>query len=201
MIDDTAFKPRDPNAPDKTIVEFFRQAVEIPFKSAEKGMPVYEDREFARMISPGNSKSIPVEVVTEEHKKRWPREYQAFAANLAAPVIGTPLAEWSALSPATVLNLTSVHVRTVEQLADLSDADLQHIGIGGRELREKAKAFVGQHTSKESALESALADALKRLAALENKPRRAKKVAAEPDAGEHDTDEDDDDTPDEDGDN
>ena len=132
-----------PNSePDKTIPEFFLQAVKHPFKSEQAGREIFEDREFVRIITPGNMRSIPVEPVNDEHKRRWPRQYDAFQRGMEDPVEGTPLDQVAFLTPAVVQTLKALNVKTVESLAGVSDAILKDMPLGGRDLRQKAQTFL-----------------------------------------------------------
>jgi hypothetical protein len=134
---------RDPNGPKQPAVPvFFTEAVKMEFKSRQAGRPVFEDREMVRIIIPGDRRSMVVEIVGDEHRQRWPREYEAFKAGQAAPLDGTALADWPQISRARVEELAYFHIRTVEQFASLSDDKLQSLGMGAREERERAKVFL-----------------------------------------------------------
>ena len=136
---------RDPSAPKSpAIPQFFTEAVKLEWKSRQEGRPIFEDREFVRIIIPGDRRSMAVEAVNEGHQQRWPREYDAFRAGREAPLEGTPLSEWpvSLMSPARVQELAYFNLRTVEQLAAVNDAQLQGLGMGARELRERAKTWL-----------------------------------------------------------
>lgn len=182
-MNDQDFK--NPNAPKQPAVPvFFTEAVKMEFKSKQAGRPVFEDREFVRIIIPGDRRSMVVEPVNDDHKARWPREYEAFKAGQEAPVDGTPLADWPQIGRARVEELAYFHIRTVEQLAAVNDAHLQNLGMGAREERERAKVFldvakngtgplsklvtrVEQAEARADTLESALQQANQRIAALE----------------------------------
>ena len=136
---------RDPSAAKSpAIPQFFTEAVKLEWKSKQEGRPLFEDREFVRIIIPGDRRSMVVEPLNEGHQQRWPREYEAYKAGREAPLEGTPLSEWpvSAMSPARVQELAYFHIRTVEQLAAVNDAQLQGLGMGARELRERAKTWL-----------------------------------------------------------
>jgi hypothetical protein len=143
MISDTDFQdPGAPKAP--AIPEFFTDAVHLAFQSQQAGRPLYEDREFVRILIPGDRRSIVVEPVNAEHKARWPRHYEAFKAGREAPLEGTPLSEWpcSLMTPARVKELAFFNIRSIEALAEVSDAALQNLGMGARELRERARTWL-----------------------------------------------------------
>ncbi len=136
---------RDPSAPKSpAIPQFFTEAVKLEWKSRQEGRPIFEDRDFVRIIIPGDRRSMAVEPVGEAHKERWPREYEAFRAGREAPLEGTPLSEWpvSLMGPARVQELAYFNLRTVEQLAAVNDAQLQNLGMGSRELRERARTWL-----------------------------------------------------------
>lgn len=132
--------PNGPKPPAAPI--FFTEAVRMDFKSKQAGRDIFEDREFVRILIPGDRRSAPVEPVNDAHIQRWPREYEAFKAGKAAPVEGTPLSDWPQISRSRVEELAFFHIRTVEQLAAVHDVQLQQLGMGARELRERAKLFL-----------------------------------------------------------
>jgi hypothetical protein len=140
MLDSDFKNPNGPKQP--AVPVFFTEAVRMDFKSKQAGRDIFEDREFVRILIPGDRRSAPVEPVNDEHKKRWPREYEAFKAGTEAPLEGTPLADWPQIGRARVEELAYFHIRTVEQLAAVNDAQLQQLGMGARGEREKAKVFL-----------------------------------------------------------
>lgn len=138
------FKPRSQNDRDTAKPTFFLEPVYMSFRSEQEGRPIYEDREHVRIITPGMSKSIAVEEVNAEHKARWPNEYKIFKDGLEESPVGTPLEKWPPITPAMCLMLKAMHVRTVEELAELNDNIVQDIGLGGRQFRDKAREFVSR---------------------------------------------------------
>ena len=136
---------RDPAAPKAPAIPRFKtEAVHLPFRSKEAGRPIYEDREFVEILIPGDRRSMAVEPVSDEHKARWPKEYEAFRAGKEAPLEGTPLADWpnSSLTRARVEELAHFNIRTVEHLAQVNDTQLGNLGMGARALREAARKFL-----------------------------------------------------------
>ncbi|HLI66318.1 MAG TPA: hypothetical protein VKU90_08120 [Caulobacteraceae bacterium] len=136
---------RDPAAAKAPAIPRFKtEAVHLPFRSKEAGRPIYEDREFVEILIPGDRRSMPVEPVNDEHKARWPKEYEAFRAGQEAPLEGTPLADWpnSRLTRARAEELAYFNIRTVEHLAAVNDAQLANLGMGARELRQAARTFL-----------------------------------------------------------
>lgn len=130
---------------DTVIAKFYTKAVQNNHKSENEGRAIFEDREFVEIIVPGNRGTVVDRPATAADKERWPRQYEAYKTGLEAAVDGTPIEEWSMISPALVEELKHVHVRTVEALAALSDADLaKTVPMGGQALRQKAKLWLEQ---------------------------------------------------------
>lgn len=175
---------------DTAFAVFEIDAVELTAQTEAQGTPVYEEREFVVIRHPGDRTYEQREVVRDDHKKRWPREYAAFKAGIEAPLVGTPIAEWPPINKAQVLTLQYLGVRTVENLAELPDDIAQKIGTGGMTLRSKAQAWLKSRedgratmkaTSENDALRKQLEAMQAQLAALsaDKKPVRAKLAPAE----------------------
>jgi hypothetical protein len=133
----------DPNASKKpALAEFYVEAVRQEFRSKQEGRPIFEDREFVRIIIPGDRRSMAVEPVNDEHKARWAAQYEAFKEGREMPLEGTPLSQWTPISRSAVEEFAYFHIRTVEDLAAVNDLQLQQLGMGSRDLRQKAKLFL-----------------------------------------------------------
>lgn len=130
--------------PDRLIPEFYLHAIQNNFKSEQEGRPVFDDVEKVRIIIPGDKHTRVEERVTDEHRQRWPRQYEAFKTGLEQSPEGFPIELWPPISPALALNLKALGIPTVEALSVVTDAALGNIGIGARELRAKAKAYLQQ---------------------------------------------------------
>jgi hypothetical protein len=121
---------------------FFIDSVQDMVASENQGRPIFRDEERVEIIMPGNPHTRPVARVTEEHKQRWPREYAAFKAGIEVSPDGTPLEEWSILKRSQVLELKALGFKTVEHVRDMDDHAIQRIGMGGRNLKQAADAFL-----------------------------------------------------------
>ena len=128
---------------DTAIPEFYLKPVHSKFRSKQEGRPIYEDVEYVRIILPGNRRDTPEERVTQAHKDRWPQQYARFKAGQEQVVEGTPLEQWSYVGRSQIEELKHFHIRTVEAMAEATDATLQNF-MGGTQLREAAKAFLEQ---------------------------------------------------------
>ena len=99
---------------------------------------------FIRIMVPGDKTSEFTTAVTESHKHRFPREWMAWqiAEGLIGgdeDIPGWKLSEWNELSEDMVRELLYLRFQTVEQLAGASDKQIQGVGMGGVQLREKAR--------------------------------------------------------------
>jgi hypothetical protein len=131
------------------IAEFFPQAVQNNYQSSLAGRPIFETFPFVRILIPGDKHSIVERKATDADKARFRRHWEAFQAGQAPVESGTPIEQWPQLTVAQVAEFKALHIRTVEHLANLSDGNIAKLGPGGRELVQKAKAFIA--TAKDTA--------------------------------------------------
>jgi hypothetical protein len=146
--DDVAVMPQENGfdnprwAFDKTMsVTFYTKAVQSKMKSKEAGRPIFDEKEFVRIIAPGNHKSVFDDLVTPEHRVRFKERYDRFKKGLSQATSGTPLEMWPQMSVSMVAELKAMEIHTVEQLAALPDANAQKI-MGYHELRRRAQTFL-----------------------------------------------------------
>jgi hypothetical protein len=75
----------------------------------------------------------------------WPAvkpAYEAWLSGQEEPPNGTPLDAWPGVTKGQVERFRLLHLRSVEDLANVTDPDMERIGMGARALREKARAYV-----------------------------------------------------------
>ena len=77
----------------------------------------------------------------QDHVKRFPAHYRAFKERSEAPNAGYPLKDWSLITPERAEELSFVNVKTVEQLADISDGHAGNI-MGMYELKKQATEWL-----------------------------------------------------------
>lgn len=85
----------------------------------------------------GMKPSIPME--WHEFAKK---SYDSWQKGYEAPRDGTPVREWPILTPAQVQNLHTMHTFTVEEIAKWTENAVVMYGMGGRELRDKARLWL-----------------------------------------------------------
>ena len=136
-------------------VEFFVDAVENRSKSAQAGRPIFDDVEMIRIRVAGDPKSVLVAPAESASAARDPASnrrltyaqlhaepYQAFKQGIEYVGSGTPLAELPFMTKAKAEELKRLNIHTAEALAGLDGANLAKTGMGGRELKEQAQAFL-----------------------------------------------------------
>jgi hypothetical protein len=124
-----------------TRAEFYADAERDGFASVKAGRDIFREVDFVKIFIPGSG-TILVERVNDGHVERWPELYQAFKAGKEAPLSGTPLNEWALLKRPQIAELNYRNIRTVEDLAELSDLAVQNLGMGGQMLRVRARAYL-----------------------------------------------------------
>lgn len=140
-------------------VMFDRRAVEDRDASIKEGRYVAKDVDFV-LITPHGSKDQIERVVSEwfEHleqqvregrfERHWliefKRSYADWVDGKGIPLQGTPIVNWPVVSPAQVQMLQHLKILTVEVLAQANEETIARLGMGGRNLVDKAREFLKQ---------------------------------------------------------
>jgi hypothetical protein len=138
-------------------VEFFTDTTHNVRRSAEEGRPIYDDVENVRIRIAGDPKSVLVAPANSASSMRDPMTnerltyaqlhrgpYEAFKRNEDYRGSGTPLSEITFLTASKRKELASFNIHTVEALAGLDGANLARLGMGGRELKTQAEAWLSK---------------------------------------------------------
>lgn len=159
------------------MVKFFYHPRINKAKSQEAGRPIYEEVPYIQINAPGNKESEIIRPATDLDKRRFPVHFEKFMArqNQDEATEGTILEEWPQITRSQVEELKFLNIRTVEQLASVSDSNAQNV-MGINMLRQKAKTWLEKNNDTDAKLKEAqnTIDALTaRLDALEaDKPAR-----------------------------
>lgn len=145
------------DAPKPPYVQFEVRPVEDREASIEAGKTVYKDEIFA-IVTPAGTRDRLEKIASEwianlwEGAKQeripsaWPEAYEqklkSFLQNKEVPVDGTALEVMTTLTPAQVKNCLNANIRTVEDLAEATEEAMTRIGMGGRDLKQKAQAWL-----------------------------------------------------------
>lgn len=130
--------------------------------SLEAGMNVSVDQDWALVTPPYSKDRVEQKVATwfnnlafnakngripQAWVEMYQKQYDAWKEGQEIPLNGTPVKNWAIPSPAQTKNLLAAGMKTVEDLALCNDEGLRRLGMGGIELRNKAKAFLASASS------------------------------------------------------
>ena len=161
---DLYFQPQG-NTP-RNYAKFYLQPMLNKFKSKQAGREIWESKEFILIIAPGQSKSEVRRPIQDQDKKNYPKEWQAFQDNKPDAVTGTPIEQLPTLDIGMAKQLKFLNIHTIEQMAAMHDAGLANIGMGAREIKTKAQAFLQKNSSEVVALRNRIAELENKLNAL-----------------------------------
>lgn len=129
-------------------LRFWRQDVPVPGKPGD-----FTSEDWVEWVKKGSNGATTSDKIIRLSKVGnngqvnpvWPviePVYQAWLKGQEEPTSGTPLSQWPAVERAQVDHLKTLHLRSVEDVANATDADLDRMGMRARSLRDKARAFV-----------------------------------------------------------
>lgn len=122
------------------------------FKEVEQKDGQFVEVEYVSWIkrgNPGHGLTEKIARIQKHDPAMWEvigPAYDAWKKGESEPLNGTSLAAWPGVSKKMVAHLKMNGFRTVEDLANSTDGDMQRIGIGSMGLRDKARTFVSLKT-------------------------------------------------------
>lgn len=151
-VNPSQFTPSGQSEADKSLlVKFFVKPRQDRAASARQNRPIFKDVEYIDIKIPGNRNAGACRPATDADKRRFPDHYRAFKDRISQDVNeGTPLLEWPLMSRSMAQELAFFHVKTVEQLATMSDTQAARF-MGISALREKARVWL-ENAEKEKPL-------------------------------------------------
>jgi hypothetical protein len=138
-------------------IRFETRAVARQKLVEEGGALFYEDVDFALITSHGSKDTVEkvvgeyfVYLKDQVRQGRYPQQwldayhasYRAWKNDQEMPVLGTPIKNWPAASPAEMKALSNLGIRAVEDLATANEELMGKLGMGGRSLKDRAKDWV-----------------------------------------------------------
>ena len=152
-------------------------------KSEREGRPVYEKRDFIKIIQPGERDVIDREV-NDFDKMRFQRQWAAYQAQQEQVPDGTPIAILYPHDPDICDTLRALKVHTIEQLGGMTEQGISRLGLGGRNYVERAKAFLQAASGMKGAhkLQRQVDEANDKIAALEATIRQLQEARQSADA-------------------
>ena len=127
-------------------------------ETKKQGRPIYDEMEVCDIKMAGNTLSwgtFPAHEFADwdglddfgnraqrTYAQKYNAEYLAFKNGTAEALGGTPLEELPFLTQGKRLELKALHIHTAEAVAGLDGSNLKRLGMGGRELKDKAQAYI-----------------------------------------------------------
>lgn len=145
-----------------TLYRFYYDTAENSKASNVFGRTIHDELLMVEIITPGQRNSTPSyelkRIWSQESKsalglsddfrasekyaelRPWVQKYET--DNPGLDISGTRLTDWPRIGRALAATLAGSGIYTVEQVANIPDNVLDVLGMGGRELRETAKAYL-----------------------------------------------------------
>lgn len=118
------------------------EAVEFKAESEKQGRPIFKEIPHIRIVIPGDRSVEYVSKADKYHQDTYPQAWKRFEQNQVEGHSGTLLETWAQMNRALVMEAKFNNIHTVEQLAGLTDAVVQKMGMGWMEWRRKANAYL-----------------------------------------------------------
>ena len=150
----------------RNYVKFYRQWVRNNFKSKEQGIEVGEHQDFILIISPGQTKTEVRRKANEADKHQYAQEFSAYTQGKEMQMSGTPIELMPGLASGMADALKAQYIYTIEQMATLSDAAMQRVGMGAGEIRKRAQDYLAGGNAEIAALKAELAEARRLLSEM-----------------------------------
>lgn len=138
------FRPQ--NAPDNRFITFAAKSVPDKAKSIEAGRPMFQQRIFVTIQTPGDNLNIPTRLATDADIAEFPRQWAAFQAGREAVPEGTLLSVMFPNNPELVDMFRAQKIFVVEQIAGMADSEGQRF-MGFQKMKQDAQAFLKAATA------------------------------------------------------
>lgn len=126
------------------LVSFFDKSIKNNFKSAEEGVPIFNEVLYISKTVPFKEKDSVQRKATSEDKSNYPQAFQAYENREKFEGEGTLVKNWNYPSESEVQMLLTHKIVTIEQVAALDDIAVKRMGNGGRALRDTARKYIEQ---------------------------------------------------------
>lgn len=142
----------------RVVPVFKHHTIKNEAKSKEAGRPIYDDMEVVEVRFAGDRNRVGVfpahsfsgwvtnpqdgSQEQQTYAMRWADQYRRFKMQTQQIAEGTPLEELTFLTNAKRLELKALSILTAEALAALDGNELKALGMGGRELKNQAIAYL-----------------------------------------------------------
>lgn len=154
-------------ADNSVYVKFYTKPVQDQAESDKAGRPIYKEKEYVEIRTPGQQNNVIQRPVTDMDRQRFRRAYNLFKEGMEEQLVGTPLSEVPWMTRSQVEELHHLRVRTVEHLATLGD-DVCGRYAGLYKLKQKAQQVIadGEKTAPFAQLQAQHEQAMAELAEM-----------------------------------
>lgn len=114
----------------------------VPVNDKKSKEVKYKDQVWVKIFNKGDPKSVIERPMREADKARWPNYWEAYKKNEEAPIDGIPLEDFPQITPAERMRCKQLHIRTVEDLCNIPDMQMEQLGGRGRALVKAAREYV-----------------------------------------------------------
>jgi hypothetical protein len=123
---------------------FYNRPVLDPVQTRETGRPIYTNKEYIKIVYPGDRMTVVDKPVKPHHIEKYPLEYARFKQIGEKAKDGTPLEECTFLAASQAETLKYNNISTLEDLVQAPDHLLSALGAGFSMLRSTAEAYLVQ---------------------------------------------------------
>lgn len=124
------------------IVEFYWKDKLDPQATDKAGRPIYRQFEYVHIFAPGDKTTEIHRKVRDSDKERFSDAWERFQADQEQVAAGTPLDELTVLNVAQKAELRALGFRTVENLAAMTEVQMDRVGMGARKLQRLAQSYI-----------------------------------------------------------
>lgn len=163
-IDDPEFY--DTKNEKRCYAQFYLHPVDNAFHKEMTGEDKIDMQPYILIVPPGQNKTEFRGPVQERHKREYPNEWKAFIEQREQQISGVPISSMPGLEATRLQMLRSLNIHTVEQLAELSDANLYNVGPGAVQMRSQARAYLAKTSAETLELRRSNDELKEQLAAL-----------------------------------
>lgn len=169
------------------VVRFEQRTEEDREASIKAGGPMTRDVNFAIIRQSGSRDSVEMKaedflaqyrahaangLIPATWVEHFSTEYERWKSGMDVSEFGCSVRNWPGVSKAQVENLIALGVRTIEDVAAMNEPTMNRLGLGARELKHKAAAYLeGRDANKSvemiAALQAETANKDVRIASLE----------------------------------
>jgi hypothetical protein len=127
---------------EKLAVRFFTKAMQDSDQTAIQGRPIFKEFDYIQIVIPGDRSNTIVRPISVQDVDRFQKQYDHWKRTKEEEMLqGTPLDAWGIMNLAQIEEYRYFGVRTIDQMATLSD-DICGKIMGATPLKQRAIQFL-----------------------------------------------------------